>query len=135
MTLVFPPLSATGSCLGGCERFYVSQFRRLNQQAEGSHRRSPRLPSYRQVTKIARWPAPRPCFLPARPLFLAEYGVILVSEAYMILGWTPRGPALSLSRAAAVFSRLDGVKNREGRPASSTGKSRDPPGRGPAGGT
>ena len=30
MTLVFPPLSATGSCLGGCERFYVSQFSRLN---------------------------------------------------------------------------------------------------------
>ena len=32
----------------------------------------------------------------------------------MILGWTPSGPVLSLSGAAAVFSRLDGVKNRKG---------------------
>ena len=54
MTLVFPPLSATAISPGGWERCYVSQCRRLNQQAERSHRRSPRMPSYRQVTKIAR---------------------------------------------------------------------------------
>ncbi len=54
MTLVFLPLSATGFSLGGWERFYVSQFRRLNHQAEHSHCHPTRLPSYRQVIKIAR---------------------------------------------------------------------------------
>ncbi len=54
MTLVFPPLSATAISLGGWERCYVSQFRRLNHQAERSHRHPTRLPTHRQVTKIAR---------------------------------------------------------------------------------
>ena len=54
MTLVFLPLSATGSCTGGWERYYVSQFKRLNHQAEHSHRRPTRLPTHRQVTEIAR---------------------------------------------------------------------------------
>ncbi len=49
MTLVFSPLSATGSSLGGWECCYVLQFRRLNHQAEHSHRRPTRLPSHRQV--------------------------------------------------------------------------------------
>ncbi len=54
MTLVFPPLSATAISPGGWERCYVSQCRRLNHQAEHPHRRPTRLPTHRQVTKIAR---------------------------------------------------------------------------------
>ncbi len=53
----------------------------------------------------------------------------------MILGWTPRGPALSLSGAAAVFSRLDGVKNRKGSAGVEHRKEPCPSGRGPAGWT
>ena len=49
----------------------------------------------------------------------------------MILGGTPSAPALSLSGAAAVFSRLHGVRIVK-RPASSTGKSRARQGAGPA---
>ena len=44
MSLVFLPLSATGSCVDGWERCYVSWFRRLNHQAEHSHRRPTRSP-------------------------------------------------------------------------------------------
>ncbi len=49
----------------------------------------------------------------------------------MILGGTPSAPALSLARAAAVFTRLDGVRIAKGVPASSTGKSRARQGAGP----
>ena len=53
------------------ERYYVLQFRRLNHQAEHSHRRPTRPPNHRQVTKIARYPTPRPSFDPAPRLFLS----------------------------------------------------------------
>ena len=50
----------------------------------------------------------------------------------MILGWTPSAPALSLARAAAVFTRLDGVKNRKGSAGVEHRKEPCPSGRGPA---
>ena len=54
MTLVFLPLSATGYSRVLMENLYVSQFRRLNRWAGHPHCHPTRLPTDRQVTKIAR---------------------------------------------------------------------------------
>ena len=68
---------------------------------------------------------PRPSFDPARRPFLAEYGGQIGLGGILILGQT-RGALLGcrLARARGCFQPVGRGKNPEGRPASSTAKTR-----------